>query len=65
MHIAGRFSVPFQKSQLNRPLPRGHVHPGIFKSARLVVESVMDRLQDALQQAPGLPILVTGTLTGQ
>ena len=41
---------------------RGHVHPGILKSAQYVLESVISKLQDAVLQAPGLPILVTGAL---
>ena len=53
-----------------RPVPhefspslRGHVHAGILQSAQYVIDSVWEKLQVALQRAPGLPILVTGVST--
>ncbi len=42
------------------PTLRGHVHSGILQSAQYVVASVWEKLQEALLEAPGMPILVTG-----
>ena len=42
------------------PNLKGSVHTGIFKSAQNVVDSILGKLQDAVLQEPGLPILVAG-----
>ncbi len=42
------------------PSMKGHVHEGILKSAQYVIDSVFDKLQEALREAPHMPILVTG-----
>ncbi|GAX74971.1 hypothetical protein CEUSTIGMA_g2417.t1 [Chlamydomonas eustigma] len=46
------------------PDMKGQVHDGILRSAKYVLSSVWEKLQQALREAPDLPILVTGHSLG-